>query len=374
MNLEQKLKKWWEENGELTQEKAESLYIKQQKPLGHIPRTVFRPLIKKFRCKVLPVNKKDPRTPIKNQEEFLKILEKGITSENICKQYVISEEEFKKSIVSLQFSGYNIVYIGDMVKLEKNIIQVQSVYKPEWKNDTVIKFGVVSDNHLCSKWQQLTFLNYLYDVFEHEGVDTVYNAGDITDGYYKNRPAHIYELIDGKIGADQQSDYVINVYPKRKNITTRIIDGNHDGTHIINGGTNICKKIARERSDIEYLGSSSALVYLTPKCTMKLIHPIDGTAYALSYSLQKMIDAISGGEKPNILISGHHHKSMYMFYRNIHAIEAGTTCAQTPWMEGKKIAAHVSGWLITVHVDKDGTITRFVPELIPQYHAIQNDF
>ena len=162
MNLEQKLKKWWEENGELTQEKAESLYIKQQKPLGHIPRTVFRPLIKKFRCKVLPVNKKDPRTPIKNQEEFLKILEKGITSENICKQYVISEEEFKKSIVSLQFSGYNIVYIGDMVKLEKNIIQVQSVYKPEWKNDTVIKFGVVSDNHLCSKWQQLTFLNYLY--------------------------------------------------------------------------------------------------------------------------------------------------------------------------------------------------------------------
>ena len=36
-----------------------------------------------------------------------------------------------------------------------------------------------------------------------------------------------------------------------------------------------------------YLGQSDAVISLTPNCTLELRHPLDGTAYALSYKLQK---------------------------------------------------------------------------------------
>jgi hypothetical protein len=86
------------------------------------------------------------------------------------------------------------------------------------------------------------------------------------------------------------------------------------------------------------------------------------------------MDSMSGGEKPNILINGHHHKMMYLFYRNIHAFEAGTTCAQTPWMKGKRIAAHVGGWIIEVHVNDEGTITRCNSEFFPFYKMVEHDY
>ena len=123
-----------------------------------------------------------------------------------------------------------------------------------------------------------------------------------------------------------------------------------------------------------YLGRANAKVNLTPNCVLEINHPLDASAYALSYGLQKMIDAMSGGEKPNIYLGGHHHKAMYLFYRNIHAFECGTTQAQTPWMRGKRIPAHMGGWIVEVHVDEEGTITRCKGEFIPFYVAVENDY
>jgi hypothetical protein len=65
---------------------------------------------------------------------------------------------------------------------------------------------------------------------------------------------------------------------------------------------------------------------------------------------------------------------MYLFYRNIHAFECGTTQAQTPWMRGKRIPAHVGGWIIEVHVDDEGTVTRCKGEFVPFYTALENDY
>ena len=50
-------------------------------------------------------------------------------------------------------------------------------------------------------------------------------------------------------------------------------------------------------------------IMLTPNCRMDLFHPLDGSSYAVSYSGQKYMDSITGGDKPNILFVGHHHKS-----------------------------------------------------------------
>ena len=244
-------------------------------------------------------------------------------------------------------------------------------YTNEWNGNTVIKFGVVSDTHLCSKYQQLGMLNELYNRFIDEGITDIYNVGDITEGC-KMRPGHEYELF--KHGADEQVDYVVEVYPSHEGLTTHFILGNHDLSHIKNGGVDIGKAISQKRPDMKYLGALNATVHLTPKCTLELNHPLDGASYAISYSIQKMMDCYGGDRKPSILLNGHHHKAMYMFYRNIHGIECGTTQGQTPWMLGKRLAAHLGGWIITIEVDASGTIKRFTPEFIPFYVEIKNDY
>jgi hypothetical protein len=118
----------------------------------------------------------------------------------------------------------------------------------------------------------------------------------------------------------------------------------------------------------------NAKIMLTPNCPMELNHPLDGSQYALSYSLQKGIDAMSGGTKPRIMFNGHHHKLFYMLYRNIHSFEAGTLEAQTPWMRGKRIAAHVGAWMIELRVTDEGEIERITPTMFPYYQTIENDY
>lgn len=219
-------------------------------------------------------------------------------------------------------------------KPRKDIIRVtyDNAKQEQYKGEERIKFAVVSDTHLCSKYQQLTHLKAFYERCKADGIKTVYHCGDLCDGYYPNRSEQIYELY--KIGFDDQLDYIVDKYPKVDGIKTKIISGNHDHTHIRNSGANIVKAVCKEHKDFEYLGAGYAKVWITPQCDVDLMHPIDGSAFTLSYALQRTIDAMQGGSKPKILFVGHHHKAFYMPYRNIHAFEAGGFQAQTPFMRG----------------------------------------
>lgn len=87
---------------------------------------------------------------------------------------------------------------------------------------------------------------------------------------------------------------------------------------------------------------------------------------AISYKLQKYVNAISGGNKPNVLFSGHYHKAIYLFYRNIHCFEAGTICDQTPFMKKIGTPAMVGYWLIDVVMDKAG-VERLTSVFVPFY-------
>jgi len=42
-----------------------------------------------------------------------------------------------------------------------------------------LKFGFVSDTHLCSKHQQITFLKTAYKIFDREKVQFVIHCGDL---------------------------------------------------------------------------------------------------------------------------------------------------------------------------------------------------
>ena len=296
----------------------------------------------------------------------------GIGIDELTDTLGVSRRVLMAVAQDLSDQGYTITETGGALLLVTTVEPTTNEHTDDWDGRRVIRFGVASDTHWGSKYQQATHLSHFYDICERESVPTVYVPGDLSEGIYSRRPGHIHERF--LHSADEQEQYIIDHWPRRKGIRTRFILGNHDATHIQNSGHDIGVAIANKRSDMVYLGRSQARVHLTPNCVLEINHPLDGAAYALSYGLQKMIDAMSGGEKPNIYLGGHHHKAMYLFYRNIHAFECGTTQAQTPWMRGKRIPAHMGGWIIEVHVDEEGTVTRCKGEFVPFYVVVGNDY
>lgn len=241
----------------------------------------------------------------------------------------------------------------------------------KWTGDKIIRFGLMGDTQINSKYTQLTHLHKLYDIYQHEGIDAVYHTGDIDEGE-DMRQGHKYECYNQ--GADDHIQEIARVYPQRKGVQTCFITGNHDASLFKKVGYDIGGSIAEKRKDMKYLGRDQAIIKLTPNCDLELRHPWDGTAYALSYKIQKQIEAMSGGEKPHIYAVGHYHKSDYMFYRNVHAFQTGCFQSDTPFTRGKGIAIQMGGWIIEVNVDEEGTITRIKQEFIPFYKAIKDDY
>lgn len=296
----------------------------------------------------------------------------GIGLDELTDTLGVSRRVLMAVAQDLSDQGYTITEAGGTLLLVTTVEPTTNEHTDDWDGRRVIRFGVASDTHLGSKYQQITHLNHFYDICEREEVPVVYVPGDLSEGIYSRRPGHIHERF--LHSADEQEQYIIDHWPRRKGIRTRFILGNHDATHIQNSGHDIGKAIHIAREDMDYLGQLNARVYLTPNCILELNHPLDGAAYALSYSLQKYIESIQGGTKPNILLNGHHHKAMYLFYRNVHAFEAGTFQAQSSWMKGKRLAAHMGGWIVQVTVDREGTIERCDNTFIPYYRVIEHDY
>lgn len=332
------------------------------------------------RAKGKPNKKEDAGIKEKVKEGFeepltkrlQQLLLKGAARETICEKLSISERILKAALVELSENGYQVEEDADKLKLCRDIVpQDDNQHEAPWKGDKVIRFGLCGDTQFNSKYTQITYCHDLYDVYAQEGIKTVYNTGDIDEGE-DMRQGHKYECYNQ--GADDHVKEIVKNYPRRPGMKTYFITGNHDHSLIKRAGYDIGRPIADQRDDMVYLGQSWATVNLTPNCILELRHPLDGTAYAISYKMQKMVDAMSGGEKPNILAVGHYHKVEYLFYRNIHIYQTGCLQAQTPWMKGKQIAAIMGGWIVEAHVDEEGTITKIKHEFIPYYYAIPDDY
>lgn len=245
------------------------------------------------------------------------------------------------------------------------------VHKQNITKNKIITFGLMGDPQLNSKYTQITYLNKYYDICADRGITDVYNTGDMDEGE-QMRMGHQYECYNQ--GGDDHLAELVKNYPQRPGMTTHFITGNHDASIYKRCGIDIGKALVKERSDMDYLGRDCARIEFTPHCILELRHPWDGTAYALSYKIQKMVEGMEADSKPNILAVGHYHKLEYLFYRNIHCFQTGCFQMQTPFTRGKGISVHLGGWIITVEVDEKGYIQRIVPEMIPFYKGIENDY
>lgn len=225
------------------------------------------------------------------------------------------------------------------------------------------KYGVISDTHIGHSAFDEALFNHSVRVFKKENVNFILHPGDHLEGM-SGRPGHIYEL--NEIGFDKQLKKAVSLY-KKYDVPIVGIDGNHDNWFKSKFNMNVVvgTHLQTELKNYVNLGEWEGDIEVN-KIKIKLFHANDGSAYALSYKLQKLIESFSGGEKPNILHSGHYHKYMYAFSRNIHAWESGTLCGQSIFMRGKKIAAHKGFSVITVHPDGN-TIAKLDQTFYPAY-------
>lgn len=240
--------------------------------------------------------------------------------------------------------------------------QVQS-FRDYYEQET--KIGIFSDCHIGAKEFDEPFFRHMVKTFKREKVSRIYNVGDTLEGM-SGRPGHIYDL--SEIGFAQQFNKALRLFKLFGDIPVFGIDGNHDQWYQkkTNQGVIVGAELQRALVNYHFLGQNEANVQLRKNVTMKLIHPNDGTAYAISYKMQKRAESLTGGEKPEILIQGHYHKTAQYFMRNIHCIDAGTICGQTPWMRGRNIPAHKGFWIIDIKMGRGG-IGAFKPTLYPGY-------
>ena len=294
------------------------------------------------------------------------------TFEELSDQLDTGIGKIKEAIKEMSELGHNFSAENGYVLLSNIIPKAEATtLSIEKMSSGFYKFGTLGDNHMCSRYERNDVLNALYDLYEQEGITTVYNTGNYIDGEarFNKHDLHTH-------GMDNQINYFIENYPQRKGITTYFIAGDdHEGWYTQREGIDIgkyteFKAVQAGRNDLVYLGYMEADVVLEApngQTTIRVLHPGGGSSYAVSYTVQKIIESYQGGEKPDVLLVGHYHKADYIFCRGVHCVQTGTTEDQSPFMRKKKLAAHLGGWILEMATDDNGAVTRFKQEFMPFY-------
>jgi len=293
---------------------------------------------------------------------------------DVCNHLDKSPAAIQKYLTELKKEHYNISLKPEGVSLAsdplqggKQVIDVEKYFG----SSREVTFGVISDMHYGNVHSREELIKLQYEIFKREGVEIVFECGNMIDGeLHLNR----YELVAS--GIDGQVNYLVNHAPRVDGVTTYFITGDdHEGWLAHNVGINIGAHIQDSferagRTDWKYLGFLEADVEFKTReggACVRLAHPGGGTAYALSYTLQKIVESLQGGEKPHVYLSGHYHKMGYWMVRNIHTFLVGCMEDQTTFMRKKHIEAHLGAYIVRMTLAPNGTILKILPEAFPYF-------
>jgi predicted phosphodiesterase len=222
--------------------------------------------------------------------------------------------------------------------------------------------GFVTDTHIGGKeFGDSLWVSFLKEC-EREGVEMILHAGDVHEGM-SNRPEQVYNLND--IGVSAQMEHSREIFGMT-DIPIKVIDGNHDRWGIKSNGLFMVRDLCEQVPNAEFIGCDIGEVVINGSRWM-LWHGEDGSSYATSYRVQKLIESFTGGSKPHVLLCGHTHKQGYFFERNVHAVSGGALSYQSDWMRSTRKACHTGFHIIRAKI-KDGQIVRFSPTFYPFYN------
>ncbi|MCM8767929.1 MAG: metallophosphoesterase [Candidatus Omnitrophica bacterium] len=313
-------------------------------------------------------------------ERFL--LEKKIVKRKEIKAlFRCSDEILDTALKKMRKLGYNIEENEYLIELKPIVREVEKITIDNYDNG-LIRFGALADTHLGSIFERLDLLHTLYDIFEKEGINVVFHCGNYIDGESRINRNELYVR-----GLDGQVDYFVRNYPYKPNITTYFISGDdHEGWWQREMGfRNIgyYVQLMREKlgmNDLKYIGYLEQDIELKRKDTgktaiLRVAHMGGGSAYAISYTPQKIIESYINF-KPNILLLGHYHKAETGWYRNVFYAQVGCLQDQTTYMRKLKLQAVLGGFIFEAHQAPDGSINYvksiFYPFFDKKYYQINN--
>jgi hypothetical protein len=302
------------------------------------------------------------------------LLKRAATIETLAGTLKAQEHEVRAALGLLKDNGVSLYEIGGNVY---HILPPQEarIYGPSVtimsRPDNTFLFGACGDNHIGSRYARQDVLSDLYDRYEKAKVQAVFNTGNWIDGEARFNK-HELEVH----GMDGQLRHLAKHYPGRKGINTYAVAGDdHEGWYSQREGVDIGRYAEMKmrdagRDDWHNLGYMEAHIKLTNANTgahaiLAVVHPGGGSSYATSYSVQKIIESLDGGEKPAVAFYGHYHKLWAGNIRNVWVVQTGTTQDQSSFMRKKKLEAHVGGTIVGLEQDpKTGAIIACTPQLI----------
>lgn len=299
-----------------------------------------------------------------------------------------SKATIEEAIKGLYGAGVDITVKPDTKKVELDLGREDKVFAPinlAGLRKTHYRFGVVSDTHLGSKYQQLTLLKSAYEEMDRHNVDFVAHAGDLVDGHKMYR-GHENELF--MHSADEQCGYAVTHYPKLKNSKkTYIIAGNHDESFKKSAGYNIVRDICSKRPDMVYQGMIGA-TFTIGKIRIEMVHPSGGVSYARSYKSQKHAENMSSAlievirskrdisVLPHVMILGNWHISDILpDYQGMMVVTQPCFQAQTGYLRAKGLTPNIGYCIFDMWLDADGNMVEMTHKYKPLGHlAVKNDF
>lgn len=229
-------------------------------------------------------------------------------------------------------------------------------------------FGAIANTELGNINHRADALHAFYHLLAEQGIKTVLHMGDLIAG----PPS---KATKGEIrfeSLDQQAEYLAKNYPLVKGITTYFItapdcEGKFIDKEKLEVGTYLQSVLAQhEREDLQYIGHKSAQVsmpvqHVTPRGKKKtewaLVNMAHGSGtipYARSYPLQKMVQSLQGGTKPDVLLLGHFMQLEWLMEREIWGGQVGGFKDQTPSMVNRRQHSDVGGLMVTLQQPRPG--------------------
>jgi predicted phosphodiesterase len=278
---------------------------------------------------------------------FKTLSKQPMTYDSFLDTYELQTNEVKVLMDSWRKAG---------IPIEKNVLGSKVYYRIATESsleykllypEDNFKLMFVSDTHLGCKQCDLTGLELAYDYGKESGVKDVFHEGDLCDGI-NVYPGQINNLLVW--GVDDMVDYVVDNYPKRKDMTTHFITGNHEEKVYKQVKVDLGMLINDQRDDLHYVGRNLAKAKIND-LSLWQVHYQGSVAYSIGYRAQKYIRQKK--ITPDFLLLGHAHCVMYAQIQNTHAFECGTFQGENDYSISKGLDNQLAFWLVEINKVED---------------------
>jgi hypothetical protein len=338
-------------------------------------RTVFRELFGQPPSSFLRGSQPTPGAVDGSVQALVFAVRKGASSlEDLCDVLHLPPAQVRGLASQAAAEGYSVDFVDEGMVFYGPRPRSEPVHVARSPVANQLHFAVISDTHCGSKFARTAelgeFIHQAYDA----GCRDIFHPGDIIDGIdiYKGQ---LFELVSPAVS--DQINIALDSLPALEGLSYHFITGNHDETVRKLVGMEPGRLIeqqarSRGRSDMHHLGAERAQVFYGGEAegegiNVELFHPGGGGAYALSYKLQKYVEGITSGTKPQIMLVGHFHSYVKIFHRNIWAFQCPAFQSQTPFLLKFGKNPTVGGLIMEVDVGDDWSILRLSDSLVPFY-------